>query len=625
MNLRTPHAAPTGADTTPCASRKRRWWPAAFAGCALLWTLTARDSRGFSYYLLSGTPVAWSTPQSVRFLSPSTFPPGSVAEVHVLEAMGLWNLVPACDFQYAYSRLDQDYPIDHFDGYNDTAAVPAWQLDPGVLGVTYLVNDGPEWFDMDVVFSDLPLGVGYTFDPNPSCDVVHHPLPTNGFSFLLVAVHELGHALGLGHEPVGDEPPGSAWFVATMNPRYPSGGPMGQENIIELHTDDRAGARFLYPHAGPSGPAYPDLALPAFTTGSSLGQAVPLYFDPPAVYPGDPLTARSVIENLGTTNEFFVRQGFYLSDDPWIDAADRYLGSLLWDIPFQEALQFEAVIDMPADLPAGSYYLGSILDDLDEVDEEYEDNNAASYCDALTVAQLAPVISPLGQRVVACDAPFVGPTPALVLPLNMGPASWSLDNPQLGMTINRTTGVISWSRPVHSPFPYLLQVRATNGAGTSTQVLYLGVLQSAPQIVPLAMQDVSCQPAFSGPVPLLTQPQCMNPIILWSIDSGPPGLAVNPTTGVLSWPEPVPADGPYTVTIRASNGSGSGTTSLALRVTPGDFDGDAGVRLSDLPALLDCLTGPHVAQNADCTCGNLDGDADVDLTDVSDWLARFGR
>jgi hypothetical protein len=45
-----------------------------------------------------------------------------------------------------------------------------------------------------------PKGWAWIFEPNPGCDLVTAPL-VNGFSFLLVATHELGHSLGLGPRP----------------------------------------------------------------------------------------------------------------------------------------------------------------------------------------------------------------------------------------------------------------------------------------------------------------------------------------------------------------------------------------------------------------------------------------
>ncbi len=570
----------------------------------------------FSWFQLGGVDVVWPGSTSLRYLSPTTFPVGSDTDILIQEAMGLWGLVPTCDFAYSFVRADQDYPIDNFDGFSDTIAVPAASLDPGVLGATYMVNDGAAWFDMDMVFSDLPDGVGYTMAANPTCDEVTNPTPTNGYSFLLIAVHEMGHALGLGHEPIGNEPPGTAWLVATMNPRYPSGGPIGQENIVELHTDDRNGARYLYPHSGPSGPPMTDLASSGYTFGPVLGKAVPVFFTPTNVLPGDTLSVRSVIENFGTTSEFFVRQGFYLSTDAVIETTDMLLGSLLWDIAFEDAIDFDVDLDLlDFDVAPGTYTIGTILDDLDEVLEAYEDNNAASYCQPLTVDQLAPAVDNIVQQVASCNQAFTGPTPTVTHPNNMAPITWSLDNPEPSMTVNPATGVVSWPSPVRSQFQYQIFLRATNGAGTMTRSMLIGVSGSAPQIAPIADETITpCSGAYTGPTPTITDPACMEPIINWSLDTAtPPGMTLDFGTGIVSWTNPVASATPYTITLRATNASGNGTQSWDLLVLAGDIDGDGLLTVADIPGFVDVLLGldsAHVSAS-DLNCDALANGEDV--------------
>ncbi|UCG16069.1 MAG: matrixin family metalloprotease [Phycisphaerales bacterium] len=594
---------------------KARWSQLAtvIVAAATVWIAGDR-SDGFSYFQSGGIDVVWPGAQSVRYLSPTTFPDGSDQQMLILGAMGLWNLVPASDFEYFYS-LDGLDTIDPYDGYNDTIAA---DLDPGVLAVTFMVSLGASWYDMDQVYSASAAGAGWTFDPNPDCAVVSDPA-TYGCSFLLVATHELGHALGLGHCPFGDEPPGTPWFIATMNPAYPAGGPVGQENIVEVHTDDRNGTRYLYPHSGPSDPPVVDLANAMYASGTgAIGKAAPILFSPSAVDPGDVLTARSVLENFGTTNEFYVRQGFYLSTDNVIDTGDLLLGSLRWDLAFQDAFEFDVDIDIPQDLPAGPYHLGTILDDLNEVAEAYEDNNAAIYCEPLTVNQLIPAINTLDQQVVPCGVPYTGPTPTVTHPLNMSPITWSLDNPEPGMTVDPNTGVISWPAPVRSEFLYTVHLRATNGAGSATQTLFLGVTEAPPEIESIPDETASCGCPYTGPAPTITSPECMDPIINWSLDDAPAGMTVDHDTGVVSWPAPRPALAPYAITIRATNAAGNGTQTWQLTVTSGDMDGDGDVDPADYALVETCLNGPGGGLAAGCTCADADADGDVDLAD-------FGR
>jgi hypothetical protein len=64
--------------------------------------------------------------------------------------------------------------------------------------------------------------------------------PEPGFTIFRVAAHEIGHAIGLGHEPS---------IIALMNPFYTETTPLG------LLADDIAGAQFIY---GPAVTAVPE-------------------------------------------------------------------------------------------------------------------------------------------------------------------------------------------------------------------------------------------------------------------------------------------------------------------------------------------------------------------------------
>lgn len=574
-------------------------------------------ASGFSYFSYGGYSVIWIDFAADRYLSTLTFVEDDDPDVLYRAAMSLWSDVWGADFTYYYGYVDEAYTVlDPQDGYSMTVAVPANSLDPGVLGVTYMVSYADIWYDMDMVFSDFPEGAGWHMLADPDCEITDNPSPDNGFSFYLVALHELGHALGFGHDPIGTEPAGSAWTIATMNPAYPAGGPIGNQNIVELHTDERRGMRFLYP--GAANPQM-DLANSGYSAkGPRLGKAVSSFFTPQTITPGEELTLWAMIENLGTLPASNVRDTFYLSTDGVIDASDMLLGNLDFNVVSNARMEFGAATDIP-DLPAGTYHIGSVLDSLQQVSEVYEDNNQADYCDPLIIAQAVPAFNGFNQYIITCDQPFTGPTPAVAYPVNMAPITWSIDNPQPGMTVNPATGVISWPAPVKSPFIYEIVLRASNGAGSSTQTLRLGVQQAAPRIAAIPNHATRCGASYTGPTPALAASACMSPILNWSLVSGPPGMTINASSGVVSWPDVTPGDGPYVVTIRAINEVGEAMESWLLYVgsAEGDLDANGVVNLNDVELFTPCIDGPYAPPGAGCVCADFDQDDDVDLQDYA--------
>ena len=146
--------------------------------------LPGQPAGGFSWYQYGGYDVVWPNGYAERYLSPSTFPQDGDTDLLYRNAMGLWMIVPSGDFTYAYGYFEPP-EIDHFDGYSDTLAVPESYLDPGVLAVTYMVNDGAQWFDMDMLFSDTAAGYMWNLGANPSCEEIRDPA-SYGVSFLLV-------------------------------------------------------------------------------------------------------------------------------------------------------------------------------------------------------------------------------------------------------------------------------------------------------------------------------------------------------------------------------------------------------------------------------------------------------
>ncbi len=171
----------------------------------------------------------------------------------------------------------------------------------------------------------------------------------------------------------------------------------------------------------------------------------------------------------------------------------------------------------------------------------------------------APVLADIPDGSVTKGKAYFGPAPSLVD--GTLPVTWTLVSGPVGMTISGTTGRVIWAgSPIAGP--HTITIRASNLAGSDDESWILEVI--APPVLG-TMNDATVMEfaSFTGVAPIVvegTQP------ITFSLDTGPAGMQIDPSTGVVSWPQAQPSLTPYTVRIRAANSVGNTTAQFALTV-----------------------------------------------------------
>ncbi|MBI4479515.1 MAG: putative Ig domain-containing protein, partial [Acidobacteria bacterium] len=181
----------------------------------------------------------------------------------------------------------------------------------------------------------------------------------------------------------------------------------------------------------------------------------------------------------------------------------------------------------------------------------------------LTVNPIPPVISEIGNQTISEGSPYTGPTPSLTQ--GTLPVTWSLIANPSGMTINSTTGVVSWASPTTVGSPHTVTIRATNSAGFDDETWLLTVNPILPVISEIGNQTISEGSPYTGPTPSLTQGTLP---VTWSLVASPSGMTINSATGVVSWTSPTTSGSPHTVTIRATNSAGFDDETWLLTVNP---------------------------------------------------------
>ncbi len=213
----------------------------------------------------------------------------------------------------------------------------------------------------------------------------------------------------------------------------------------------------------------------------------------------------------------------------------------------------------------------------------------------LPAVEISPVIGPISDELTQPNLVYVGPLPKVT---GTAPITFSFDDsfaPPNGMTINTTTGQVTWDAPDPDGTQIQIVIRATNNEGFDTESWILTVTSDviAPVIItPLLLglnpspdsldttADIEGLPVttvktlpdvpYEGPILEFTG---VKPVT-WKLISGPFGMTIDETTGVVSWPQPVltgsgggvqGVDG--TVTVEASNSEGSDRVTWTIEVT----------------------------------------------------------
>jgi hypothetical protein len=133
-----------------------------------------------------------------------------------------------------------------------------------------------------------------------------------------------------------------------------------------------------------------------------------------------------------------------------------------------------------------------------------------------------------------------------------------------GLTLNSATGVIS-GNPTATADTYNIQLTSIGPLGSVNAVLVL-TLSNPVGGTPSINSSTANQSTGFGVAYAEYRIEASNSPTSYSIEGGPTGLSCDPSTGVISG-SPA-AVGTFTVVIKATNGSGTGSSSFSLTVTP---------------------------------------------------------
>ena len=333
---------------------------------AALGVFVSSEAQAYNYSTCGGNPIKWNRGWTNLYISTTSMPIGGVWDNGLQSAMWHWNNVKGSSFLFYVGR-------DTDGTHSNTNGVSEVYWDPTLSGTTLAVTSTryhcywQNGYQFGIDETDLGFNSNYSW----TSGAYNYATPTGApFSFEAVAMHELGHVMGLDHD--------DRW-MATLNSFYPHSGPLGSTREWDPFGDDRLGARALYG----DGTTEVDIAGSVLKrTGAGTSNLVS---SPAWAARGSNTTMEFTFLNQSTSTRTF-DIGFYLSANDVISTGDTLLGTSYGASGTAGFTgTFSRSLYIPTWIAPGTYYLGFIVDPLNTLGENNEGNNTQRMPRTITI------------------------------------------------------------------------------------------------------------------------------------------------------------------------------------------------------------------------------------------------
>jgi hypothetical protein len=148
--------------------------------------------------------------------------------------------------------------------------------------------------------------------------------------------------------------------------------------------------------------------------------------------------------------------------------------------------------------------------------------------------------------------------------------SYTIINPPTGMTVGTTSGVVSWTPPDAAVGTTSVTFQVSSSAGTGGTITYNFAVAPnlpLPQYTSANLVNGTLYAVPRQPLTIQLSDSFSNSTVIWSLVSGPSGMAVNAGTGLVTWtPAATTPLGATSAVFQATNYAGSVNLTVPISV-----------------------------------------------------------